>query len=348
MFRKIIYLIVITVLIFVLTGLLLPGTAHVERSITISRPASTVFMLLNGFNTFAAWSPWSERDPETVYGYSGPQFGPGARMSWTGDPRLVGSGWQEITESTPWSMIRMQMDFDQMGEATSWYRIEPIDSGVELTWGFDMDLTEDQGFVGGLMMRYFGLFFDRWIGADYEVGLSRLKTYAETLPAADFSGLEVSTVTVEPVDILYVKLGRRESADGMEAGLAAAYQEITALMEAQSIEMLEQPMAISRSWDAENYEIDAAIPIPDVEVKLSGNVRVGKSPGGRAVKLIHQGPYSRMTASYAKLAAYMAVHDLKEGQVSWEQYISNPVETDPEDAITYIYFQVESETTDDF
>jgi len=303
MFKKILYLVVITCFIILITGLYLPRSAHVERSIAIARPASTVFTLLNGFSTYAQWSPWSARDPQTVYRYSGPASGTGARMHWSGDPRLVGAGWQEITESIPWSMIRTQMEFDQMGTASSYFRLTPLESGVTLTWGLDMELASGQPFLSGLMMRYFGLFFDGWVGADYERGLQRIKTFAESLPDADFSDIDAAIVEAEPVDILYVALGSRESMGGVEASLAAAYGEISELMTQQSIEMLSQPMAITRAWDAKDYEFDAAIPVPPGEVVLTGRVRAGTSPAGRAVRVVHQGPYEQMPASYAKLAA---------------------------------------------
>jgi len=341
MLKKILYLIVIACFLFVIVGLYLPQSVHVERNIGINRPASTVFTLLNGFSTFSEWSPWSVRDPDTVYVYSGPTSGAGARMSWSGDPRLVGHGWQEITQSTPWSMIRMQLEFDQMGRASSYFQLAPIGNGVNLTWGFDMDLVEDQEFFSALMMRYFGLFFDGWIGTDYEQGLTRFKTFAESLPVGDFSDIDVAIVEVEPIDILYVAMGSRESVGGVAASLAAAYGEISDLMAQQSIEMQSQPMAITRAWDAEDYEFDAAIPVPPGEVALSGRVRAGTSPAGRAVRLIHRGPYDRMPASYAKLAAYMAAHGLKEGRVSWEQYISDPGKTPPEEAVTHIYFLID-------
>jgi effector-binding domain-containing protein len=83
-----------------------------------------------------------------------------------------------------------------------------------------------------------------------------------------------------------------------------------------------------------------------VKVELSGNVQAGKSPGGRAVRVIHRGPYSQMPASYAKLAAYMAIHGLQEGRVSWEQYISNPGQTDPEETVTHIYFMIRDDSTE--
>jgi effector-binding domain-containing protein len=341
MFTKVLYTVVIAIVIFVTTGIFLPRTVHVERSIEIDRPDSTLFTLLNSFATFSTWSPWSERDPSIIYQYSGPASGTGARMNWSGDPRLSGSGWQEIIESKPSSLVRMQLDFEQQGRANSYFQIDSSASGALVTWGFDTNLVEGQGFFGSLLARYFGLFFDRWIGTDYEQGLVRLKAFAESLPATDFSGLEVEIVEAEPLDILYIVTDSSSEAGGVAASLAIAYQEITSFMAEHSIEIQAQPMAITRSWDARDYEFDAAIPVSTTDVELSGNVRAGKSPSGRAVRVVHRGPYDRMSPSYEKLSAYMAVHGLKEGRVSWEHYISDPGQTPADEIITHIYFLIE-------
>ena len=341
MFIKVFYGVVIALVIFIVTGLFLPRTVHVERSIEIDRPASTLFTLLNSFRTFSAWSPWSDRDPSIAYQYSGPATGTGAHMNWSGDPRLSGSGWQEIIESKPPSLVRMQLDFEQQGRANSYFQIDRTSAGAMVTWGFDANLVEGQGFFGSLMARYFGLFFDRWVGSDYERGLARLKAFAESLPAIDFSDLEVETVVAEPLEILYIATDSRQMAGGVAVSLAAAYQEITTFMAEHSIEIQSQPMAITRAWDAQDYEFDAAIPVSTTDVVLSGNVRAGKSPSGPAVRVVYRGPYDRMSSSYEKLAAYMAVHGLKEGRVSWEHYISDPGQTPADEIITHIYFLLE-------
>jgi len=331
--------------LFLTIGFFLPAAVHVERRIEVSRPAATVFTLLNGFGNFSAWSPWSERDPGTVYGYSGPAFGPGARMSWSGDPRLVGSGWQEIIESAPWSGIRLQIQHEQLGKAVSGFQLDPTSKGVLLTWSFEMDLAEGKGFFTALLFRYFGLFFEHWIGKDYESGLIRFKAFAESFPSTDFSDLDAQLVEVEPETLLYVPVGRRESAEGVAASLAAAFGEITAMMAQQSIEMKAPPMAITRTQDGDELEFDAAIPIADVDVLLSGNVRKGRSPSGQAVRVVHRGAYDKLPASYAKLEVFMATHGLVEGSASWEQYVSNPEQTSPGEAVTFIYYLIQHVTT---
>ena len=343
MFIKILYTIVITVLIFLITGLLLPKTVHVERSIEIDRPLTTVFVLLNSNRSFEVLAPWMHRDPDTTYRYSGPDSGVGARLDWSGDPRLVGNGWQEIIESRPLSLIRMQLFFEQQGPATSFFYVDPIGPGVTLTWGFDVNLVKGQTFIDGLLARYFGLFFDRWIGTDYEQGLMRFKTYAESTPSADFSDLEVEIVRAEPLDILYIAIDGPQAPGGVTSKLASAYQEIGAFMAEHSIEMQSQPMAITRARGARNYGLDAAIPVTEINVPVEGRIQAGESPSGIAVRVIHRGSYDELQPTYEKLAAYMAVHGLREGRVSWEHYISDPGRTRPEEVITHIYFLIEDQ-----
>lgn len=344
MFKKIFYAIVIALILFLIVGLFLPQEVHVQRSIDIERPAVTVFTVVNGYSHFAAWSPWTERDPDAVYELSGPNEGPGARLSWVGDPRLVGTGWQEIIESRPYSLVKMQLDFDQQGRAQSQFRLQPMDSGTRLTWAFDADLLEGHGWFGGVLARYFGLFFDTWVGSDYEAGLARLKAYLEGLPQADFSDLEVEIVEVEPEDILYVTSDAGIDAADITASLAAAYKEISAWMAAQDIERSAQPMTITRIGAEGRYEVDAAIPVwlPEeaAQPEAAGRVRLGRSPGGRSVRVVHRGAHDRMGPTYEKLAAWMAAHALTEGRVSWEQYISDPGETPEDELITHIYFRI--------
>jgi len=210
-----------------------------------------------------------------------------------------------------------------------------------VTWGFDTDVTEGQNLFGSLMARYFGLLFDRWIGTDYEIGLANLKTLAESLPDVDFSDLDVELMNAEPEDILFIESGSSQDPADIADSLATAYQEIMAFMFDNGIEMAAPPMTITRAWDESGYSFDAAIPVVMQDVELSGNIQAGTSPSGPVVRVIHRGPYDQMRPTYEKLSAYMTARGLREGSVSWEQYISDPGDTEEENLITYIYFQIE-------
>ena len=338
--KKILIFFILLLCAIIIGGLFLPREIHVERSIAINRPAATLFTLLNSYRSFNQWSPWAQRDPDASYEFSGPGEGVGARMSWSGDPAQVGTGWQEITVSIPYQKVGMHLDFGAQGIADSYFEIRGDTLGSSVTWGFDTDVTSDQGFFGALMGRYFGLFLDKWVGSDYEQGLEAFKQYAETLPAADFSNADIQLIDVEPAEILYVSGQTSREPDDIAAALASAYGEITAYLADNGIEMTGQPMAITRAWDETGYQFEAAIPVKNVTAPLAGNVMAGQSPAGRAVRMVHIGPYSQIQAGYEKMSAWMAANGLTEGSLSWEHYISDPGQTPEDEIITHIYFLV--------
>jgi effector-binding domain-containing protein len=328
---------------FVVGGFFLPVKHQVERSIEVDRPASVVFALLNSYKHFNNWSPWANRDPNATYAFSGPESGPGAKMSWSGDPRTVGQGWQEIIRSVPDKRIDIKMDFGEQGIANSFFELTstPETKSTLLTWGFETDVSEGKGVLATLIGKYFGLFLEKWVGKDYEQGLASFKQFAESLPSTDFSGSAIELVSAEAVEILYVSgTSSQESSDVAQA-LAVAFGEIMSFITDQGIETAGQPMAITRGWDENGYQFDAAIPVNGLPDSGDGNVRIGYSPSGRAVRYTYLGPYDGMLSAYEQLASFMAANGLREGAVSWEHYISDPGNTPEEEVITHIYILIQ-------
>lgn len=163
-------------LVFVAGGYALPGAAHVERATTINAPPDKVFAIVSDLQRSKDWSPWFGIDPAMQVKIEGPNgnAGPGVgqKMSWTSSNPNVGSGSQETTEFVPNEKVVAALDFGDMGKATATVALVPEGTGTKVTWGFDTALNS-------MAERWFGLMFDRWIGADYEKGLTNLKVYVE-------------------------------------------------------------------------------------------------------------------------------------------------------------------------
>ncbi|MCP4046262.1 MAG: hypothetical protein GY732_09760 [Gammaproteobacteria bacterium] len=338
--KKVGLVILILLAAFVVTGYLLPKQVHVERSISINRPANMMFELLNGYRYYSEWSPWVERDPQAEFIVSGPDTGVGARLSWIGDPQLVGSGWQEIVASNPYEEIDIKLDFDAQGIADTGFKLVSQGDATQLTWFFDSDLTKGVNLIDSFLARYFGLLFDRWVGGDYERGLANLKQYAESLDISEFSQIEIERVNVLSQDILFVTSGNRQEPVDVARAMAAAYAEISAFMNANGIKMTGQPMAITRARQEGGYQFDAAIPVDFIPAQLSGSINSGLSPAGHAVRAVHHGRYDQMMPTYEKLAAYLSAHGLSQGTVSWEHYVTDPGNTEQQDMITHIYIML--------
>lgn len=330
----------VTVLVIglITVGFLLPDRAHTERAIVIEAPPATVFTLLNGFRRFNEWSPWAELDPNTNYMIEGPVNGVGAKQSWSSQSDSVGSGSQEIIEVVPYLSIKLRLifsGFDSDNVAT--YTLTPEGSGTKVVW------SNDATFKGNLMGRYFGLMLDSMIGPDYEKGLARLKTLAESLPKTDFAGLEVARVTVAAKPIAYFSGSSSTQSEAIGKAYAEAYTRVGEAMARARLEQAGSVLAIGRKWDeaAGVYEFDAAVPVRGESIALPpGEVKIGQTYAGDALKAVHKGPYSGLEAHFEKLIAYKATMGYLDNGNPWDVYVSDPANTPEAELITETYVPI--------
>ena len=171
--KRLVLGVVLMTILLVAVAFALPRQISVARSMDINAPESDVFPYVNSLKRFNEWSPWVGRDPEAKYVFSGPDEGKGAQMEWSSTHPGVGSGVQEIIESEPNSFVRVSLDFGDMGKGNASFQLKPSGAGTRVVWEFDTDVGNNP------LQRWMGLMFDRWIGADYEEGLVRLKKVVE-------------------------------------------------------------------------------------------------------------------------------------------------------------------------
>ncbi|MCX7305132.1 MAG: SRPBCC family protein [Hyphomicrobiales bacterium] len=167
------YLIAAIALTVVGGSFLLPAQAVVSRSIDISAPPEKVFAIVGDLRRFRDFSPWADLDPDIKYTFEGPESGVGQTMKWSSDNTDVGSGSQTIVKFEPSDFVESQLAFGMRGKSTASFDLVPSTTGTKVTWTFNSNLE-------GIPAKWFGLMFDRWIGADYEKGLAKLKMVAET------------------------------------------------------------------------------------------------------------------------------------------------------------------------
>lgn len=154
----------------VLPLILLPSKAHVERSILVSASPSTVFAVVRSQRGFDRFNPFKIEDPSLKTEFTGPDFGPGATMSWRGK---AGEGKQTVLRETRNRSVVMQLDLGVQGRPLQTFRLSEALGGTRVTWALDADLGMNP------VARVFGLQLDRMLGPTYETGLARLKRVAE-------------------------------------------------------------------------------------------------------------------------------------------------------------------------
>jgi effector-binding domain-containing protein len=319
-------------------GMLLPRQVHLERRITIDAPKATIYTLVDGYKQFNKWSPWAPKDPNCKYTWDGPEFGVGAKQSWVGDPKTVGSGSQEIVATKPFEQVTTKIVFTGQGEATARMTLTPATNGTDVVWGFDSDVG------AGPVGRYFGLLMDHFVGPDFEKGLANLKTLAESLPKDDFADLQVSAYQAQPVTVAYLSTQSAKDMQAIAAAIGSAYMKVGAFMKANGLSQAGAPMTINTRWDDAGYAFDAAIPVdkaPAKDVPADAPVKVKSTYAGKALKIVHKGPYAGLAPTYQKIAAYMAARGYKAAGPAWDEYVSDPGSTPEAELVTNIVQPIE-------
>jgi hypothetical protein len=147
---------------------------EVVRTTEIAAEPADVHALVNGFRSWAAWSPWEDLDPELERTYTGPETGIGAHYAWRGN-RKAGAGSMEITGSAA-DRIQIRLAFLRPFASTTavTFTFTPSANGTTVEWRMNGEQTGLWGLVGRVVP------MDRLIGKDFEKGLARLKAVAES------------------------------------------------------------------------------------------------------------------------------------------------------------------------
>jgi effector-binding domain-containing protein len=329
--------IAILLIVLVGVGLWLPAKVRVTRSADIAAPPATVFGVVDNFRVFEKWSPWLEKDPDVKTEISGARSGVGARYTWSGNQK-VGSGSEEITAAVPDREVDTKLSFSGFSRPSrAAFRIEPNGQGSKITWVLDVDLGPSP------LAHYLSLFMDGWMGPDFEHGLAKLKSFAEALPKADFSGAGIEEQEIGSIPYLYVSGTASSEAGDIVQALAAAYAKVGNYMHHADLQQAGPPIAVTRRWEpAEGiYEFEAGIPVaPEDLIVPPGEVKLGHTYEGLVLKVRHRGPYTGLHAVYEQLAAYKAAYGLNDNGAVWERYLNDPAVTAPGDLLTVIYVPV--------
>ncbi len=163
------------VVLILLIGFASPRVAKMERSTTINASPEKIWPYLNNLRSFVEnWSPWTEKDPNAEHVYNDISEGVGAHYSWKGEKKKVGEGSMEIKTSEPMNLIKVHLEFKGRGDAMAgWILRDNGDGSCQVTWDFESDNGMNP------MARLFGRMMDKFLGPDYENGLSKLKAVCE-------------------------------------------------------------------------------------------------------------------------------------------------------------------------
>jgi effector-binding domain-containing protein len=316
MIKSILTLLAGIAILAVLVSLFLPSEIHVERTALVKSSPAVVYKLICSLPEWEKWSPWHRRDPGMKLKYGDLKEGKGAWYSWESDHPNVGSGKMTITDARAADYIKTEMDFLENGKGRAEFYLRPADGGTEVKWTMDTDVGMNP--VG----RIFGLFMDKMVGADYEIGLRLMDSVARTLPAEPYT-MDLEMGRSPEMKILFI---RREVPEaGLSQALGECYGKITVAIGKLGLEISGAPLAFYEDPKDGLYRLEAAIPVKALPPgKSDGEVEWKDVPGGAAAICHFSGPYHLTQHAYPALSGFIEKNGKKAASLPYESYLTDP------------------------
>jgi effector-binding domain-containing protein/uncharacterized protein YndB with AHSA1/START domain len=305
---------------------------HLERTVTIKAPLSTVHEMVSHWSHFPAWSPWQQLDPNVVTKIDGKDGTAGAKFSWVGN-KNAGEGSMTFTEVAQ-NKVAFDIAFVKPWKtaAPSAIAMQETPEGVQTTWAFDMHIP--------FPFNGFALFtdIDRGVGKDFADGLQRLKSLCETETRKLDNAL--SAITVVPVpNQTWLGFRKKIPMSEMEAFTTESFGKLYGGIAPTDISGAAASLYFV--WDEANQITDLAIVVPVAKgAKLP--VLAGAetfTTGGNAARAMHSGSYADLKYPHLALDKYLAGIGATPKEPVLEVYLNTPqTEKDPTKLQTEVYY----------
>ncbi|MBN1338520.1 MAG: SRPBCC family protein [Bacteroidales bacterium] len=328
--KIIIGIIVVIAAIILIGALFMPKHVKVEQSLVMKAGPEVIFKQVNCFKNWDPWNPWL--DSLMVQSYSGPECGQGAVYSWSHEK--MGNGKQTIVEIKENEMIKAELVFEGMDPVLSLWYFDKTEEGTKVTWTYETDL-------GYPVWRWIGnLFMKPQIEKFYKKGLIALNEYTKDMkPEPVWKTGPVEEKMLVPQLALSIK--STVTMENMPQKMDELFGKITETIEKYKMEMAGSAFSLWHEWNPEGESImECGIPVKKAG-KLTGEAKMIRTYGGKAVMAIHYGTYETSDQTWYALDNYLKEKSYKMAGAPWEVYVVGPnTEPDPAKWVTEIYYPV--------
>lgn len=251
----------IVVALFLVIGLLLPSSRHLQEEVETNRKMSIVYDTISSMRRFDDWNVLPLQDPQMRTGLTGPETGVGAAFEYQSNERKLGTGKWEIVDAVPGKSVTYRLENPQRGRnKTMTYTLQPTgrnNRNVKITSTYQVDYGWD------ILGRYQGLYVPRSVGDGMKMSLSRLSNMLATVPNLDYSILPVapSTVQVPAENLLVVEATVERNNEVLRRQMQANMQWIRRVMDDNGLEAAGPVRIITTELGSENYTFDVAQPV---------------------------------------------------------------------------------------
>jgi effector-binding domain-containing protein len=136
-------------------------------------------------------------------------------------------------------------------------------------------------------------------------------------------------VTLTGKSILYLKSSA--TWDSAFETILDAFKNVYAFLDRQGLKPAGPAMTIYTASDDAGFDFQAAVPISEPpKDPPKGDLAIGTSPEGKALKFVHRGSYDSLDAAYDAITHYLDERKLEARDLYIEQYTTDLLKT-PED-----------------
>jgi len=165
------------------------------------------------------------------------------------------------------------------------------------------------------------------------------------------SGKPATTATAEPADpfgeditltgkpMVYIKgTGTWDSA--FET-ITKAFKKLRAFVEKEGLKSDGLPITVFTSTDDTGFQFEAALPLAEPPKNPPrGEIAVGTSPQGRALKFVHRGSYDGLDNTYEAITNFLDEKRLEAKDMFIEQYVTDPVSASEENLVVNVFVMI--------
>lgn len=129
--------------------------------------------------------------------------------------------------------------------------------------------------------------------------------------------------------------------DDAFATLVDAFKSLDEYLDKHGIKPAGPAMTIYTETDDMGFSFQAGFPIAAAPADTpKGDISVGPAPSGKAFKFVHRGSYDAMDSTYEAITNYLDDKHLEAQGPFIEEYITDPVTTNPESLVVNIFVPV--------
>jgi effector-binding domain-containing protein len=146
-------------------------------------------------------------------------------------------------------------------------------------------------------------------------------------------------VTLPERTIIYLK--GHTNWDAAFDTLVESFKSLNEYFDKQGLKADGPAMTVYTQTDDTGFSYQAALPVAQAPADPpKGDIAVGKSPAGKALKFVHRGAYDAMDSTYEAITNHLDEKNLEAKDLFIEEYATNPATTSQDKLVVNVFVPV--------